>query len=131
MKLRIHEDSLRLRLQRSDVEQFRETGICAESLRFGSGSQLIYTLEISSRLTVMEAQYRQDCIRILLPFEIAQKWAGSDQISLSLNCVDGSGPTLLIEKDFQCLHSDERNPSDDADAFPNPLAGDQGRETVR
>jgi hypothetical protein len=38
---------------------------------------------------------------------------------------------LLIEKDFQCLHSDERNPSDDADAFPNPSAGDQGRETVR
>ena len=52
MKLRIHEDSLRLRLNRSDVEQFRETGICAESLRFGSGSQLIYTLEICSRLTV-------------------------------------------------------------------------------
>ena len=73
----------------------------------------------------------QDCIRILLPIEIAQKWAGSDQISLSFNRVDGGGPTLLIEKDFQCLHSDERNPSDDADAFPNPLAGDQGRETVR
>ncbi len=131
MKLRIHEDSLRLRLNRSDVEQFRETGICAESLRFGSGSQLIYTLEICSRLTVMEAQYRQDCIRILLPIEMAQKWAGSDQISLSLNRADGSGPTLLIEKDFQCLHSDERNPSDDADAFPNPLAGDPDRETVR
>src|SRR5713101_10012973 len=83
MKLRIHEGSLRLRLNRSDVEQFRETGICAESLRFGSGSQLIYTLEICSRLTVMEAQYRQDCIRILLPIEMAQKWAGSDQISRS------------------------------------------------
>jgi len=131
VKLRIHEDSLRLRLNRSDVEQFRETGICAESLRFGSGSQLIYTLEISSRVTVMEAQYRQDRIRILLPIEIARKWAGSDQISLSLNRVDGSGPTLLIEKDFQCLHSDERSPSDDADSFPNPLADDQRSEAVR
>jgi hypothetical protein len=30
----------------------------------------------------MEAQYRQDCIRILLPIEMARKWAGSDQFSL-------------------------------------------------
>jgi len=124
MKLRIHKDSLRLRLNRSDVEQFRETGMCAKSLRFGPGSQLIYTLGISSQLKVMEAQYRQDCIRILVPIEIARRWAASDQIALSLNRLDGSGPALLIEKDFQCLHSGERSPSDDAENFPNPLADD-------
>jgi hypothetical protein len=89
------------------------------------GFAAIYRLETSSRLTVMEAQYRQDGIRILLPIEIARKWAGSDQISLSLNRADGGGPTLLIEKDFQCLHSD------DADSFPNPLADDPGSETVK
>jgi len=38
-----------------------------------------------------------------------------------------SGPSLLVEKDFQCLHSDERNPSDDADSFPNRSADDQGK----
>jgi hypothetical protein len=98
----------------------RETGICAESLRFGSGSQLIYTLETSSQFTVMEAQYRQDRIRILLPFEMARKWAGSNQISFSLDSVVGGGPSLLIETDFRCLHSDKRKPSDDADSFRIP-----------
>jgi hypothetical protein len=125
VKLRIDGDSLRLRMNRADVEQFRETGICTESLRFGSGSRLSYTLEASSRLTVMEAQYCQDCIRVLLPLDMAQKWGGSDQISLYVNGTDRSGPSLLIQKDFQCLHGDERNPNDDADAFPNPAAGDQ------
>ena len=125
MKLRIHRNSLRLRLNRSDIEQFRKTGICAESLRFGSNSQLTYTLESSSRWTVMEARYYQDCIRVLLPLDMAREWADSDQVSLSLHRADDSGPSLLIEKDFQCLHSDERNPSSDADSFPNPLAGDQ------
>jgi len=64
VKLRIHGDSLRLRLNRSDVEQFRKTGICAESLRFGSGSQLTYTLEVSYHSKAMQAQYQQDCIRV-------------------------------------------------------------------
>jgi hypothetical protein len=118
MKLRIHGDSLRLRLNRSDVEQFRTSGVCAESLRFDSSSQLTYTLEMSSQLTVMEVRYLQDCIHVLLPLDMAQEWAGSDRISLSFN--PEGGPSLLIEKDFQCLHPEERNPADDADAFPNP-----------
>jgi len=126
MKLRMHNGSLRLRLNRTDVDQLQETGICAESLQFGSGSQLTYTLETSSQFTVMEAQYRQDRIRILLPLEIAQKWTESEQISLTRDSVVGGSPSLWIEKDFRCLHSDERRPSDDEDSFPNPLADDRG-----
>jgi hypothetical protein len=118
MKLRIHGDSLRLRLNRSDVEQFRNSGVCAESFRFTSDSRLTYTLETSSLLTVMEVQFFQDCIRVRLPLDMAEEWAGSDRISLSLS--RAGGPSLLIEKDFQCLHREERNPADDADAFPNP-----------
>ena len=131
MKLRIHNGSLRLRLSRTDVDQLQETNICAESLRFGSGSQLIYTLETSTQFTVMEAQYCQDRLRILLPFEMARKWASSDQISLSLDSVVGGGPRLLIEKDFRCLHSEARKPSDDADSIPNPLADDRGSVIVK
>jgi hypothetical protein len=112
MKLRIQWSSLRLRLNRSDVEQFRTSGICVESLRFDSNSQLTYTLETSSRLTVMEVQYVQDSIRVRLPLDMAEEWAGSDRISLSLSRASDSGPSLLIEKDFQCLHREERNPAD-------------------
>ena len=119
MKLHIHGDSLRLRLNRADVEQFRKTGICAESLRFSSGSQLTYTLETSYQLKVTQGQYHQHCIRVLLPINMAQEWASSDQISISLNRRDGGGPSLLIEKDFQCPHDDEANLNDNADAFPN------------
>jgi hypothetical protein len=83
-----------------------------------SSSQLTHTLEASSRLTVMEVQYLRDCIRVLLPLDMAQEWACSDRISLSLN--RAGGLSLLIEKDFQCLHRDETDPADDMDAFPNP-----------
>ena len=84
----------------------------------------MYPGESSSRLTVMKVQYVQDSIRVRLPLDVAGKWAGSDRISLSLSRASDSGPSLLMEKDFQCLHREERNPADTADAFPNP-AGDQ------
>jgi len=61
MKLRVQGNSLRLRLNRSDVEQFRNSGVCAESLRFDSNSQLTYTVEMSSQLTAIEVQYLEDC----------------------------------------------------------------------
>ena len=123
MKLRIRQNSLRLRLNRSDVEQFRNTGICAETLHFGPGSQLTYALETSSRWTVMDTRYDRDRIRVLLPRKTAEEWTESDQVSISLQHADESGPSVLIEKDFQCLNCEGRNPSEDADSFPNPLAG--------
>jgi hypothetical protein len=120
VKLRIHQNSLRLRLSRSDLEHFRQTGVCTESLRFGPNSQLRYTLEASSQVTAMEAQFCEGCIRILLPLKMAQLWADSDPVSLSLNPGEGGGPSLLIEKDFPCVHGVEANPTEDADTFPNP-----------
>lgn len=121
MKLRIHGDSLRLRLNRSDVKQFLEMGIRTESIHFGSGTKLTYTLETSSQLTDMEAQYSQDCIRVLLPLSLAQEWATSDQISISLDRAERGGPSLLIEKDFKCLHDEESNPD------PNHIPSKFGR----
>ena len=111
MKLRIHGNSLRLRLNRPEIDQLRKTGSCAQSLRFGSGAYLTYIFATSSQFPSMDAQYQKDCIRILLPLDLAREWAGSDQVSLSLNRTDGSGTSLLIEKDFRCLHRDEANPT--------------------
>jgi hypothetical protein len=103
VKLRIHENSLRLRLNRSDVEQIRKTGMCSETLRLGTGSQLTYSLEASPECDVMRAEYVQDRIRVQMPLQVAQQWAASDQISLAQKADEGAGPTLLIEKDFQHL----------------------------
>ena len=121
MKLRIHANSLRLRLSRSDVERLQQAGVCKESLRFGSGPQLDYALEVSSQIKVAEATYSHNCIRVLLPLDIATPWAASSEVSLSITHSNGDAPTVLIEKDFQCLHRDQEN-SAGSDTFPNPAA---------
>ena len=124
VKLRIHGNSLRFRLSRSDVKQLRENGTLIESLCFGSGAQLTYTLETSSESETIDVQYRDNRIRVLLPLSRANQWATTDEISLSLDSTGGSGPSLLIEKDFQCLHHGEASQSDDTDSFANPAAAD-------
>lgn len=127
MKLRIHANSLRMRLSRSEVERLQQTGICTESLRFGSGSQLDYSLEVSSRIKVAEASYSNHCIRVLLPLDIATPWAASSEVSLSITHSNGDTPSVLIEKDFQCLHHDQEN-STGSDMFPNPAAGKEAEK---
>ena len=61
----------------------------------------------------MDAQYQQDCIRILLPLYLAREWTESDRISLSLSRTDGR-PSILIEKELPCAHREARASKDEA-----------------
>jgi hypothetical protein len=55
MKLRIHDNWLRLRLNRPEIDQLRKTSSCGHSLRSGSGSHLTYILETSPQFAGMDA----------------------------------------------------------------------------
>lgn len=121
MKVRIHKNSLRFRMSRSDVEQIRQKGRCSEALQFGSGSQLTYTLEASSQCDSICADYGNDCIRVYVPLALACSWADSDQVSLVQEPFKSGELSVVIEKDFQCLHGGY-SASEGADAYPNPSA---------
>jgi hypothetical protein len=58
-------------------------------------------------------------LSVLLPLDEVRHWAQSDQVGIEANQSISPGKSLdiLIEKDFECLHSAaEKN----NDAFPNP-----------
>lgn len=127
MKLRIHGNSLRFRLNRTDIEILDRTGLCEEQVRFGSGSRLVYALEASS-VTAIESEFSGGAIRVRVPLQMARTWTTSSQIALVTDRAGSDGPSLLIEKDFECLHRDERTEQDDANAFPNPKASTAHRD---
>jgi hypothetical protein len=117
MKLRLYRNSVRLRLNKADVNTFIAEGTIGDRIDFGPGLQLSYRLETSSLVDSMQANYSPGCLRILLPSCLAEEWAHSDLIGIR----GGGSPSLLIEKNFQCLHKhsgEERDP----DAWPHPLA---------
>ena len=120
MKLRIHGNSLRLRLTQPEVAQFSKTGFVEDSVQFGPGIRFAYTIETSSALSTPQATYQDHWLRIQVPASLASEWYTSDDVAISAEQKVEPDATLaiLIEKDYQCLHGgDKRDPN----AFPNPL----------
>jgi hypothetical protein len=118
MKLRIHGNSLRLRLTQSEVAQFSKTGFLEDGIQFAPGASFSYALESLSNLSAPQALYANGWLRIQLPRADATAWACSDRVAITGDQTLQSGQRLaiLIEKDFQCVHGDQ-----DPDAYPNPL----------
>ena len=110
MKLRFHDNSIRLRLDRAEVSRLASAGFVEETVDFGS-SVLGYRIETSSALAI-GASYREGKITISVPARTASDWIASDQPGIE----DGR---ILIEKDFQCLHGADKS---DPEAYPNPLS---------
>ncbi len=123
MKLRIQGNSLRLRLNQAEVAQFSKTGFVEDVTNF-PGAPLTYSLESFSKLEGFRASFRDGALRVEVPGLCAKEWAATDLVGMggeqSLN--DGKTLSILIEKDFQCLHSGSPDPQ----AYPNPLV-DSGR----
>ena len=120
MKLLISGNSLRLRLNQSEVAQFSKTGFVEDSIQFAPGANFAYSLESMSSVRAPQALYANGFLRVQVPRAESTNWACSDRVGISGDQPLESGQRLsiLIEKDFQCLHGDEAR---DPDAHPNPL----------
>ena len=114
MKLRIHDNTIRLRLNRSEVEQLKDTGLVEDAVHFGAGSALSYSLESSAGSSAPQALFRDGSLRVIVPEQLARRWASSEEVGMEAH---DAQPAILIEKDFQCAHREEHDP----EAFPNPL----------
>jgi len=124
MKLRIRENTIRLRLKRSEVEQIAAGQSIVEHTQFPH-SVLTYRLDIADK-GPSAASFDHGNLAIRLPKLEVRQWAGSDQVSiLAEQSVGGSQSlTLLVEKDFKCLSPGHHRPDDDDDdTFPHPDAG--------
>ena len=119
MKLRMHGNALRLRLNQSEVGQFSKTGWLEEAIEFAQGATLSYTLESLASVPAPRAVFHKGALKIQIPASVANAWVTSDQVGIQAEQPIGNGKHLaiLIEKDFQCSH----NPDLDPDAYPNPL----------
>ncbi len=121
MKLRIHKNSIRLRLSQPEVEMIADGQSIVEVLEIGANrhDHFSYSLVSVEEAVEIIAEYAGNNLRISFPKQLAESWANSDTVGASRQMEDG--PFILIEKDFQCLH--KRPGEDESDNFRNPLAG--------
>ena len=122
MKLRILDNTLRLRLDRHEVDQLGAgTGLTAET-RFPGGEVFCYRIEAAG--ADLTATKDQDGIRLCLPEQQLASWAADETqvgIYASLPLTEGC-LALTIEKDFECL--DPREGENQINRFSNPKAAD-------
>jgi hypothetical protein len=75
------------------------------------------SLEASVDAPDVAAEFDGHRIRATLPEDVMSSWTESDYVTIEAQST--SGPRVLIEKDFQCLHKPAEANSG---AYPHPLA---------
>lgn len=111
MKLRLEENSLRLRLSAAEVRQFADTGRVAYTIAFGAalGQTLDYALERlpdSSPAAAVQVRYEAGQLAVEVPAAVAHAWTTTENIGFGGQVLVAEGQQLriLVEKDLDCRH---------------------------
>ena len=122
MKLRIRDNSVRLRLTRTEVDTLRETGVVIATTGFPGGREFRYRVESSPASVNPGALFSDNMITVRLPETAVLAWATTEQVSLAGEQLldDGEKLAVLVEKDFACLAP--REGEDESDMYPHPQA---------
>ncbi|MGK0364323.1 MAG: hypothetical protein ACI85O_001380 [Saprospiraceae bacterium] len=119
MKIRIKDNSIRLRLTQSEVDLLSEQGKVEKRTYFTPQNTLIYAIETAD-VSEMKATFENGKITVSLPTEKAHTWVNTEQVGMEYLAPisDSENLKILVEKDFTCLV--KREGEDDLDAYPHP-----------
>jgi len=122
MKLRIRGNSIRFRLQRSEVRSLLEQRHLEDQTRVGlrPEDRFVYGVELSDAAESPFATLDGGRLTVVLPTAAARAWAEGPELALEAKQPLDAGDTLriLIEKNLACAVP--RHGEDDSDSFPNP-----------
>jgi len=123
MKLRIRDNSIRLRLTQTEVDTVSTEGLVKARVSMPGGSSLDYVLESSAATVKPTARFSDGALTVHLPESDVRHWASTEQVSIAADEIldDGDLLKILVEKDFACLAP--REGEDESDMFPNPIEG--------
>lgn len=100
MKLRLENNSLRLRVRKSDLQNLQQNGRISERLTFPNNTFFEYTLTTNTADATIGATFEAHKLIVTTPLSIAEAWVNSDEVGLEMTLK--SGLFILIEKDFPC-----------------------------
>lgn len=104
MKIRILNNSIRLRLSQLEVQQLAQAEAIIGHVPFPDGASWTYQLQCEEQEELFKAQLSQNSIRISIAKKAGQAFEKSDLIGHEgiLQTPD-STLKILVEKDFKCL----------------------------
>lgn len=118
MKVRIKDNSIRIRLSQSEVESFQKEGLITSTTNFPGGQSLRY--ELKRHDGDFTASFAEGVLCVAVPLASAEQWRADEQVEMEgwVELNNNEKLRLLVEKDFACLTV--RDHEDESDNFPNP-----------
>jgi len=128
VKLRIRDNSIRLRLERGEVDALRDNGMVSAKTGFPGGRDFGYVVESSPASVNPGAVLSDSTVTVRLPETSVLAWANSEQVSIvgEQRLAEGDTLSILVEKDFACLAP--REGEDESDMFPHPNVDDDASQ---
>jgi hypothetical protein len=124
MRLRLRGNSIRVQLDRRDIERLIDEGLVDDAVRFGPG--LAFSYAVGAGPTPRErprVSYTDGRLAIQIDRVDVEQWLWGDRVGFDHEQpVEGSVVRVLLEKDFACIDRPLGEEADDAYAFPNPSA---------
>ncbi len=124
MKLRIRDNSVRVRLTRGEVDTLRDNGVVSARTGFPGSREFQYRVESSPASVIPGAYFSDNVVTVRLPETTVLAWANSEQVSIAgeQRLDDGEQLMILVEKDFACLAP--REGEDESDMYERPDSGE-------
>lgn len=119
MKIRIKDNSIRLRLTQTEIKTLQSSGVVEAKTVISHDLVFGYSLRRNERLENVEVTFENQHIIVNVPNEILSTFTDTDQIGIykKLENSTKEGLIIVIEKDFKCL---DNTTEDQSDMFPNP-----------
>jgi hypothetical protein len=118
MKLRIKGNSIRYRLNKTEVTTLAVTGYLEEQTFFASG-KFVYALQKVDEGNELSASFANNKITMFIPGALIRNWPEDSIVGFEANMPVSENKFLylLIEKDFVCL---DHTTEDQRDNYSNP-----------
>lgn len=118
MKIRIKENSLRIRLLKSEVDKLETEGYLEAETSFVN-NKLVYALESTEEGSKLTVDFIDNKITMFVPTLLLKGWAGNSIVGFDAHMPlsESDSLFLLLEKDFVCT---DATMEDQSDNFLNP-----------
>ncbi|NEN24590.1 hypothetical protein G3O08_13865 [Cryomorpha ignava] len=119
MKIRIKNNSIRLRLAKTDIANLKTKRFVACKTVISGREVFEYALRSDESAQKIAARFEAGKITVVVPFAEAQTLTDTDEITIKGWQENGAEEPLflLIEKDLQCL---DPTHEDQSDMYENP-----------
>lgn len=121
MKLRLKDNSVRIRITRTEVERFAVEKYIEAVTDFGD-AVLKYGMKWNEHVNELNATMTEQTIILQIPSQMASEFVSTDIVGFqhTVTLPGGRSLFILFEKDFKCL--DGNLLEDESDNYENPSA---------